>query len=788
MPTSPWSPEKVAFSFGAQQGPPPAPAEPEEEKPSLLRRLATPALAAAAGVGTYAAMRKFRPSAVPELRALQEQAKDKTFEVATSNPHGRGLRSMLFGAQDIPHRPNGPQVPGVSRPNSTVLSHTPDTAAPQGAVNINNGQLPGALDDKYLFSRLMTEGTGGAQGPAGSTPRTSLLRDMLERSRDPSKLRESFGSDFVIKPRTGSMSKAENLITHKTDPNDPRLREAMRNPGEFIIQEHIPIQEEFRVHTVNNVPFTASHRQMPHEGLRGLWNKYMGGGGGAFVPAMGEERDKLMNFVRDSTKHLGDTGDGGNLLGRSENLHHALDVAKLPDGSFKLIESNPTPGTLMNPIVSRKLQHAVTGRVPKDVAAGAGLLAAGAAGVGTNALLNQDEEKEDKPKPPFSAQKIAFVEDGIPSQTTPPEQAASIDPRTQGRFDELRKGLNTHGVLAGTAHKRLLIPKDKFTEHDINSMGFVPVSIAIPEAGQDRFQSFRHPDMNYHIHSHDDGWTMHEDQHAASTMLARKAEGAVNKTKAMVSGLPHVNEEGIPGMYYYLRGVLGGHKSTAARVKAEMSPEAHAWMSGLSSSHTHVPEEPKTAMPFLHRVEKKIDNMTAPEPVSAEQAARAASQLDQIEQNKPGLGELGAGAAIGGMAGLGSSALSALISGREMFEPATQGGQMISGSRFAGKLRAAGAAAIPGIALGFATPVVQNAVKTHMNESKLRDFIDQHRQQLAEEGKTAASPWGALRKAQEVGTTFKTPKAGPSIGAQFKSVRGPGTGNLSKLTTNTTGT
>jgi hypothetical protein len=148
--------------------------------------------------------------------------------------------------------------------------------------------------------------------------------------------------------------------------------------------------------------------------------------------------------------------------------------------------------------------------------------------------------------------------------------------------------MKREGVLAGTAHKRILIPKDKLTERDIGQLGFVPVTIAIPEAGQDRFRSFRHPDMNYHIHSHPEGWTMHEDAHPASTMLARKVSGMANKAKALASGMPHVSEEGLPGLYYYLRGVLGGHRSTAQRVLSEMPATLTKRLQHLKPSASYI--------------------------------------------------------------------------------------------------------------------------------------------------------------------------------------------------------
>lgn len=171
-------------------------------------------------------------------------------------------------------------------------------------------------------------------------------------------------------------------------------------------------------------------------------------------------------------------------------------------------------------------------------------------------------------------------------------KTADVHPEVQARFEELKGILNQHGVLAGTGHKRIVIPKDKLTEDDVHGLGFTPVTVAIPEAGQDRFSSFRHPDTNYHIHSHPEGWTLHEDAHAAATMLAKKEKTFGGKARAMAAGIPHVNEEGLPGLYYYAKGRLSGHKSTAQHVLGEMSPESKALLQGLSSSPTYAAPPP----------------------------------------------------------------------------------------------------------------------------------------------------------------------------------------------------
>lgn len=152
----------------------------------------------------------------------------------------------------------------------------------------------------------------------------------------------------------------------------------------------------------------------------------------------------------------------------------------------------------------------------------------------------------------------------------------------QNRFNTFAKYLDTKGVYAGTGHRRIVIPKNKLSEPELGQLGFEPVMLAIPEAGQDRFRSFRHPDNTYHIHSHGDNWTMHQDSHPAATMLAR-TQGAA---KALVNGIPHVVTEGIPGLAYYVGGQLKGRKSTADVVKSELSPDYASLLNQMPDAPT----------------------------------------------------------------------------------------------------------------------------------------------------------------------------------------------------------
>lgn len=94
----------------------------------------------------------------------------------------------------------------------------------------------------------------------------------------------------------------------------------------------------------------------------------------------------------------------------------------------------------------------------------------------------------------------------------------------QNRFRLLREAHKTHGVAVNPLNpdmKRVQFSKRKLDESDILNLGFEPVSIAIPEKGQQRVTSFRHPASNYHLHDHGGDWIMHEDAHAALPMRRR---------------------------------------------------------------------------------------------------------------------------------------------------------------------------------------------------------------------------------------------------------------------------
>lgn len=185
------------------------------------------------------------------------------------------------------------------------------------------------------------------------------------------------------------------------------------------------------------------------------------------------------------------------------------------------------------------------------------------------------------------------------------------------RFRRLQGYLREHGVLAGTGHQRIVIPKSALTEKDIHHLGFKEVTVAIPESGQDRFESFRHPDNLFHIHSHPEGWTMHEDAHPAATMLATKVTHPWDKVKTYFQGIPHVTTEGVPGLFYYAKNQVSAKTPLAKKVLNEMQASGNNLYDRMQKkwvpSPTYKPapsvmEELKTAASALRkRIQIKTD-------------------------------------------------------------------------------------------------------------------------------------------------------------------------------------
>jgi hypothetical protein len=79
-------------------------------------------------------------------------------------------------------------------------------------------------------------------------------------------------------------------------------------------------------------------------------------------------------------------------------------------------------------------------------------------------------------------------------------------------FERAKRELDQKGRQAYSMHKRISIPKSKIPQESLRELGFRKSYLAVPEPGQKRWVSYRHPDR-YHIHDHGEHWVMHRDSH-----------------------------------------------------------------------------------------------------------------------------------------------------------------------------------------------------------------------------------------------------------------------------------
>lgn len=305
-----------------------------ESKP--ISPLVKTVAAGAVAVAAYLAIRRFRPSINPLLGKLQRTVEARGAGVAMLNDAPMGFWSRVQGGIF------GMKVNSPAGVYYNYGGHIPGLKATQ----INPVGISKTLHDpaKYL-SRV----------PKVAKPRTEILKDALARgARLDGKL---------IKERAGGMRKLGDFTLSSS---------ALSRPNRFIAQEKLKLTGEYRVHVLDGHVFGISHRYNPSKLVRKLMP-----GGGAFVPVISPtKRAAIKSFVaKNHPKFKGHSFAG-------------LDIADTAKG-LKIIEANPYPGTLGNPLVSRQFVRHATGRWGRDVAGAGGL----AAGGSTYAILSRKRRK-----------------------------------------------------------------------------------------------------------------------------------------------------------------------------------------------------------------------------------------------------------------------------------------------------------------------------------------------------------------------------------------------------------
>jgi len=147
--------------------------------------------------------------------------------------------------------------------------------------------------------------------------------------------------------------------------------------------------------------------------------------------------------------------------------------------------------------------------------------------------------------------------------------------KTEEEFAWFKQTLEEYGVKVGTGHNRILIPKSVITRKELEKeLGYKKVLAAIPEGGQTSIFSYRSPEELYHLHSFGKWWSMHKDEEISSTMLQYQKGNEGNLLSNFKKGLPHLLTEGVPGLFYYLRGKFSDEKdSMKSRLMKELPSE-----------------------------------------------------------------------------------------------------------------------------------------------------------------------------------------------------------------------
>ena len=237
-----------------------------EEEPSLLRKSLPYLAAAGAGLGTYGLLRRFNPSVNKGLAALQNSMKGKKLNIQVNQAHK--VHEPIFGM-----KPLDKSVKEVPK-NIGVLNHSSSTRAVPSDVQINT-ELASAMDNKVTFDKIMNQGVGfgGSKLESPTAKGTEYFHNVLkEVGGDVNKLKQKY-PEFIMKPATGSLGQAENLITNT---EHPMFQKIMKDPNmqrNYLIQEKLPIDKEFRVHTINGVPFSVMNRRIENNKLRGFVGK-----------------------------------------------------------------------------------------------------------------------------------------------------------------------------------------------------------------------------------------------------------------------------------------------------------------------------------------------------------------------------------------------------------------------------------------------------------------------------------------------------------------------------------
>lgn len=400
----------------------------DQEKP-LWRRALPAALGLGGSAALYALLRKQRLSTDPILRAIQKASKGKVTALETAGAsHNvapwleRQIIKLTRGADDVVLRKMTPQLeqtldqikakalrgeklPAIkpTRVEGTVQNYTdPELSALyRGDVN-PTGNITETLrtqNDKLLEAQLLHQHMPGV----GPKP-LGTIRDYTPSGKGSladiqQNLRAQHPEGYIIKPRSGPSTGGDIImhsddLTQLTGKRKTWAERMLQKPEEFIVQEKMPLATEKRI------PIFGRKYHPGREELPAEWRIHTVGG--RIVPKAMSRRYPTMSALnpfktwkekREIIRQIQPQLEKLPEAYRKEMMM-AMDVARTPQGTYRIIETNPggqsgflAPDVMKIPTTApHQVYKAVTGRESKPLAAakailGGGALAAGAAGV-----------------------------------------------------------------------------------------------------------------------------------------------------------------------------------------------------------------------------------------------------------------------------------------------------------------------------------------------------------------------------------------------------------------------
>ena len=149
--------------------------------------------------------------------------------------------------------------------------------------------------------------------------------------------------------------------------------------------------------------------------------------------------------------------------------------------------------------------------------------------------------------------------------------------------DAARRHAKSPEYTPAAALTRSTISVDNLSDKDLQGAGFVKSYMAVPETGQSRLATYRHPMNGLHFHRHPGLWMFHEDSWPSLQMVLRRYKiehpeaTATDRlkflfTQAIPQSAGHIVNEGAPGWMQWGVGRVLGTKGFLANDEDKINP------------------------------------------------------------------------------------------------------------------------------------------------------------------------------------------------------------------------